>query len=71
MNYIIEYNKLIFSGQEVVSRKVAKIYKYLTDICTGNIKSVYVYDEFRANHAIEFIEKYCKHSKREWANKPV
>lgn len=71
MNYIIEYNKLILSGQEVVSKKVSKIYQYLTDICTGKIKSEYIYDEFRANHAIDFIEKFCKHSKGEWANKPV
>lgn len=70
-NPIIEYYNLIESGEEVVSKKVAKMYKYLAGICTGEIKTGDHYDEIRANHAIDFIEKYCKHSKGRWANKPV
>ena len=68
---IIEYNKLIETKKIVVCKKVAKVYKYLSGIITGDIKSDYYYDEIRANHAIDFIEKYCKHSKGRWANKPV
>lgn len=71
MNPIIEYNEAIQSGKVIVSKKVAIVYKYLTDIITAVIPSRYYYDEKRANHAIQFIEKYCKHSKGRWANKPV
>lgn len=71
MNPIIEYNEAILSGKEIVSKKVAKVYRYLTDIITGKIPSIYYYDEARANHAITFVERYCKHSKGRWANKPV
>lgn len=70
-NPIIEYYNLIESGEEVVSKKVAKVYKYLYELVTGKIKSKYYYNEIRANHAIDFIERYCKHSKGRWANKPV
>lgn len=71
MNPIIEYNEAILSGKEIVSKKVAKVYRYLTDIITEEIPSKYYYDEIRANHAITFVERYCKHSKGRWANKPV
>ena len=71
MNPIIEYNNLIQSGEIVVSKKVEKIYRYLTDLILEKIKTPYLYDEKRANHAINFIEKYCKHSKGKWARKPV
>lgn len=70
-NPVVEYYKKIESGDIVTSKKVAKVYKYLKEIITGEIKSPYVYDEIRANHSIQFIEKYCKHSKGRWANKPV
>lgn len=71
MNPILEYYNKIQSGETVVSKKVEKVYKYLAGIITGEIKSCYFYDEARANHAIEFVERYCKHSKGRWANKPV
>lgn len=71
MNYIVEYYKSIESGQEIVSQKVAKVYKYLTDIVTKKLETKYIYDDVRANHVIYFIENYLKHSKGEWANKPV
>lgn len=71
MNPIVEYNNAILSKKEIVSKKVAKIYQYLTDIVTEKIKSDYYYDEMRANHPIIFIEKFLKHSKGKWAGKPV
>ena len=71
MNYIIQYYNLIEAGQVLTSKKVAKIYKYLTGIVTGEIKSKYIYDNERAQYPIDFIEKFCKHSKGKWANKPV
>lgn len=71
MNPVLEYNRQIENKKILACKKVTKIYKYLAGIITGEIKSDYYYDEIRANHAIDFIEKYCKHSKGRWANKPV
>lgn len=68
---IIEYYNKIEQGKIHACKKVTKIYKYLSDLIEGKIKSKYYYNEIRANHAIDFIEKYCKHSKGRWANKPV
>lgn len=70
-NPILEYYGEIKSGKIITSKKVCKIYKYLAAIITGEIKSGYYYDADRARHATDFIEKYCKHSKGKWANKPV
>lgn len=71
MNPILEYNEKIKNKEIIVSKKVAKIYNYLSEIISGKIESNYYFDEVRANHAITFIERYCKHSKGKWANKPV
>ncbi|QHV45463.1 terminase large subunit [Bacillus cereus] len=69
-NPIIEYYSLIESGKEIVSEKVRRIYKKLvSDI--GDNESVYEYDSKKANHAIEFIENFCKHSKGKWGGKPI
>ncbi|MBK5432034.1 terminase large subunit [Bacillus sp. TH25] len=69
-NPIIEYYSLIESGKEIVSEKVRRIYKKLvSDI--GDKESVYEYDSKKANHAIEFIENFCKHSKGKWGGKPI
>ena len=37
----------------------------------SNPESKYFFDDKRANHAITFIEKFCKHSKGKWGGKPV
>ncbi|MGW5983375.1 terminase large subunit [Bacillus mycoides] len=69
-NLIIEYYSLIESGKEIVSEKVRRIYKKLvSDI--GDKESIYEYDSKKANHAIEFIENFCKHSKGKWGGKPI
>jgi phage terminase large subunit-like protein len=69
-NYILEYWHHIKTGQEVVSLKVYKQYKKLVEDI-NNPREPWIYDENRANHAIKFIEKYCKHSKGKWGGKPV
>lgn len=69
-NPIIEYYNRIESGDEIVGDKVRRIYKKLVDDIYDT-ESVYEYDSKRANHAIEFIENYCKHSKGKWAGKPI
>ena len=70
MNPILEYWDGIQSRHFIVSRRVCKLYEKLA----GEIKAPagrYIYDESRANRPIEFIEEFCKHSKGEWAGKPV
>lgn len=69
-NPIIEYYNKIESGEEVVGFKVRRIYKKLVDDIYDQ-NSIYEYNAKRANHAIEFIENYCKHSKGKWAGKPI
>ena len=69
MNPILEYWNKIQSGEEVVSDKVRRVYKKLVaDLHDEN--SEYEYSEERANHAIEFIERFCKHSKGKMGGKP-
>lgn len=70
MNYIEVYYGKINNGDVVVSEKVAKLFKHLHDKLDDN-NGRYIFDEQRANHAIDFIERYCKHSKGKWAGKPV
>ena len=69
MNPILEYWNKIQSGEEVVSDKVRRVYKKLVADLDDK-SSVYEYSEERANHAIEFIERFCKHSKGKMGGKP-
>jgi phage terminase large subunit-like protein len=72
LNYILEYRKEIESGKCVVSRRVKKQYEELARrIEQPEAGARYVFDEKRALRPIEFIERFCKHSKGEWAGKPV
>ena len=69
-NPIIEYYNKIKSGKIVVSKKVERVYrKLVNDIDNDNIEYEYCPD--RANHALEFIENFCKHSKGKWGGKPL
>lgn len=69
-NPILEYWEQIESGKEVVSEKVRKTYqKVVADLADNS--SEYYYSPKRANHVIEFIENYCKHSKGKEGGKPV
>lgn len=70
MNYITEYNAKIQSGEIAASRRVKAVYARLaTD--TNSIRVGYIFDEARANRPIEFIERFCKHSKGEWAGQGI
>lgn len=69
-NPIIEYWEKINSGEEVVSNKVRRIYQKLVDDIHDDTTE-YEYDSKRANHAIEFIENFCRHSKGKWGGKPI
>ncbi len=52
-----------------VSTKVYKVYKELARII-NDPNSEWEYDPAKANHAIEFIENYCRHSKGKMGGKP-
>lgn len=70
MNYIITYYNLIVSGKIKVSKKLRKTFdKVVKDLTDMTCK--YHFDISKANRPIEFIEKFCKHSKGKWIGKPV
>ena len=69
MNYIIKYFKAIKAGECVVSKRVYKQYEKLVKDIEQHDK--YIFDEEKAERPIKFIETFCKHSKGEWAGKPV
>ena len=69
-NWIAAYHAKIASGEITVGEKVRKLYEHLAQKLEDK-SCQYVFDEERANHAIIFIERFCKHSKGKWAGKPV
>jgi len=67
-NPILEYWREIESGL-AVSDKIRRTFKKLAaDVENGG---EFFYSPPRANHALEFIENYCKHSKGKMGGKPV
>lgn len=69
-NPILEYWSAIQAGKEVVPVKIRKTYKKLADDVV-NTQGEYFYSPKRANHVIEFIENFCKHSQGKMGGKPV
>lgn len=71
MNPIREYWKWLGNNKNKArtSHKVYAVYKELVRLM-DDTKSEWGYDENKANHAINFIEKYCKHSKGAMGGKP-
>lgn len=70
MNWLLEYHAKIQSGDVKVSRRLSSVYEKLADDCM-HPKDGFFFSEAKANKPIEFIEKFCKHSKGEWAGQPV
>lgn len=70
MNYIEKYYGQIISGEVVVSDKVRRVMKHLVDKLHDK-NSKYIYDDDKAQYVIDFIQTFCKHSKGQWAGKPV
>ena len=66
-NPIREYFDEIQNGR-VVSLKVYKVYKELVRIM-DDPNSEWEYSAKKANHALEFIENYCRHSKGRYGGK--
>ncbi len=70
MNHIEKYLKEIKKGRCIVSKRVRRVYeKLVEDIHTAD--GDYYFDQRKAERPIEFIERFCKHSKGEWAGRPV
>lgn len=70
MNYIEKYWREIKAGHYVTSKRVYRQYeKLVKDI--EQPSGAYKFDQRKAERPIQFIEKFCKHSKGEWAGKPV
>ena len=69
-NYIDEYLDAMRVGKCIVGKRIRRQYEKLSAAIhepTGG----YVFDEKRAERPIQFIERFCRHSKGEWAGKPV
>lgn len=71
-NWLLEYADKLKSGEEVTSKRVKKIYlKLAEEIRNPDPDSEWIFDEVRADRPIEFIERFCKHSKGEWMGRDV
>jgi len=68
-NYIKEYYAQIADKKIIVSKRVEKVYKDLAEKIDNPTK--YHFEATLAERPIKFIERYCKHSKGEYAGKPV
>jgi len=68
-NPILEYWKQIENKEVVVCDKIYRTYKKVVYDLTA--ESEYYYSPARANHVIEFIENFCRHSKGKMGGKPV
>lgn len=69
MNYLKAYLDAIEGGEIVVCKRIRKVYTRL--VYEAENPGKYRFDEERANRPIEFTERFCKHSKGEWAGQPV
>ena len=58
-NYILEYYQQIKDGAVLVGRWVRLLYENIIQALEDGI---YLYDPDKANHAVEWIEKYCHHT---------
>ncbi len=69
MNYITQYNDLIQRGEIPACRRIKAVYARLA--AETKAPGRYVFDEAKASRPIDFIERFCRHSKGEWAGKSV
>lgn len=84
MSYIEEYYKWLTKNPEKANHKILVVYRKLVDdiknpkqvtffnkIIGEEETHTYVFDQKLGRKPINFIEKYCRHSKGKWAGKPV
>lgn len=65
MNHIDEYLSEIRAGKIVVNRRVKAIYERLSEDIKNPGK--WIFDEVKAERPIKFIERFCRHSKGQFA----
>jgi len=70
MNWPREYLRAIQEGREVVSYKVRTVYEREV-AWMDNPDFPFYFDESAGLRPIEFIERFCKHSKGKWGRMPV
>lgn len=70
MNFIVQYNDLLQRGEIPAGRRIKAVYARLAAESVQD-SGKYAFDEEKANRPIEFIERFCRHSKGEWAGQPV
>lgn len=84
MTYIEEYYQYLLDNPDKACKKVLTIYKRLVDnikkpkkvsffneITEEKETHIFIFDEKKGNKPINFIEKFCKHSKGKWAGQSV
>ena len=84
MTYIEKYYQYLLDNPDKACNKVLTVYKKLVNdikkpkqvsffnkITEENETHTYIYNEKRAVLPIEFIERFCRHSKGKWAGQPV
>ena len=69
-DYVTEYWHAIEAGEVTVCEKTRKAYERLAyEVEHGRGK--WVHDVEKGNRPIEFMHRFCRHSKGEWAGKPL
>ena len=84
MTYIEEYYQFLLKNSDKANKKILTVYKklvqdiynprqvsFFNEITEETETHTYIFDLNKANRPIQFIEKFCKHSKGKWAGKPV
>lgn len=69
-NFIEAYLDEIKAGKRIVCKRTRRQHEKLVDDIR-NPKDGYIFDQSRAERPIAFIERFCKHSKGEWAGQPL
>lgn len=70
MNYILEYWDKMQSGEIAASKRLKQQYsKIVNEI--QNPCDPWVFDIKKANQIIDFVERFCRHSKGKWIGQPV
>lgn len=84
LTYIEEYYQYLLKNPDKACHKILAVYSKLVydiyhpseiNFYNGSTeeeeKHIYIFNIKKANRPIEFIEKYCRHSKGKWARKPI
>lgn len=69
-NFIEAYLDEIKAGKCIVCKRTRRQYERLVDDI-HHPKDGYIFDQARAERPIAFIERFCKHSKGEWAGQSL